>query len=185
MEERRSTGRHLHTGHELVVWFRNNNNLLLSCPADMSIVSATMLVRQTACVAQTFSRRQRRKLDGPLGLGASFTSCRRFRAETVRPPPRYASFTTNLARTSCLTTLASPCISPTWQVRPESGRLPIIHHSGYVCDLPANHRFPMGKFPRVLHFLLKDQVVEESQVGPPSPGAGFLIIKLIHVSDES
>lgn len=43
----------------------------------------------------------------------------------------------------------------------------------------------MGKFPRVLHFLLKDQVVEESQVGPPSPGAGFLIIKLIHVSDES
>lgn len=61
---------------------------VLSCPADISIVSATMLVRQTACVAQTFSRRQRRKLDGPLGLGASFTSCRRFRAETVRPPRR-------------------------------------------------------------------------------------------------
>uniref|UniRef100_A0A3B5K8H8 Histone deacetylase 12 n=1 Tax=Takifugu rubripes TaxID=31033 RepID=A0A3B5K8H8_TAKRU len=26
------------------------------------------------------------------------------------------------------------------------------------CDLPTNHRFPMGKFPRVLHFLFKDQV---------------------------
>ncbi|XP_075892597.1 uncharacterized protein SYNPCC7002_A1628 [Nelusetta ayraudi] len=101
-----------------------------------------MLVRQTACVAQTFSRRQRRKLDGPLGLGASFTSCRRFRDELVRP---------------------------------ESGRLPIIHHSGYVCDLPANHRFPMGKFPRVLHFLLKDQVVEESQVWVPETASEELL----------
>lgn len=53
----------------------------------------------------------------------------------------------------------------TWQVRQESNGLPIIHHSKYVCDLPANHRFPMGKFPRVLHFLIKDQVITENQVG--------------------
>lgn len=53
----------------------------------------------------------------------------------------------------------------TWQVRHESCGLPIIHHSKYVCDLPTNHRFPMGKFPRVLHFLFKDQVITENQVG--------------------
>ncbi|KAF3847483.1 hypothetical protein F7725_020511 [Dissostichus mawsoni] len=49
----------------------------------------------------------------------------------------------------------------------ESSALPIIHHSRYVCDLPPNHRFPMGKFPRVLHFLIKDQVITEEQVWVP------------------
>ncbi|KAG8001880.1 Histone deacetylase 11 [Nibea albiflora] len=53
------------------------------------------------------------------------------------------------------------------QVRLESSGLPIIHHGKYVCDLPANHRFPMNKFPRVLHFLLKDQVITEKQVWYP------------------
>ncbi len=52
----------------------------------------------------------------------------------------------------------------TSQVTHESGGLPIVHHSKYVCDLPANHRFPMAKFPRVLHFLIKDQVITEKQV---------------------
>ncbi|XP_036393722.1 uncharacterized protein SYNPCC7002_A1628 [Megalops cyprinoides] len=46
--------------------------------------------------------------------------------------------------------------------------LPVVHHSKYVCDLPPNHRFPMGKFPRVLHFLIKDQVISEKQVWTPS-----------------
>lgn len=53
----------------------------------------------------------------------------------------------------------------TWQVRQESCGLPVIHHSKYVCELPANHRFPMGKFPRVLHTLIRDQVITENQVG--------------------
>ncbi|KAK5868883.1 hypothetical protein PBY51_009859 [Eleginops maclovinus] len=53
------------------------------------------------------------------------------------------------------------------QVTRESSALPIIHHSKYVCDLPLNHRFPMGKFPRVLHFLIKDQVITEKQVWVP------------------
>ncbi|XP_027136616.1 uncharacterized protein hdac12 isoform X2 [Larimichthys crocea] len=53
------------------------------------------------------------------------------------------------------------------QVRLESSGLPIIHHSQYVCDLPDKHRFPMNKFPRVFHFLLKDQVITEKQVWYP------------------
>ncbi|KAG7243075.1 hypothetical protein INR49_016450 [Caranx melampygus] len=52
-------------------------------------------------------------------------------------------------------------------VRHESSGLPVVHHRNYVCDLPPNHRFPMGKFPRVFHFLLKDQVITERQVWVP------------------
>ncbi|GAA6232713.1 uncharacterized protein LOC108876366 isoform X2 [Lates japonicus] len=52
-------------------------------------------------------------------------------------------------------------------VRHESSGLPIVHHNDYVCDLPPNHRFPMGKFPRVFHFLIKDQVITEKQVWVP------------------
>lgn len=86
----------------------------------------------------------------------------------ARAPRCCQSFTETSQELCAQHSLTFPRIFSTWQVRPESGRLPIIHHSGYVCDLPANHRFPMGKFPRVLHFLLKDQVVEESQVGQGS-----------------
>ncbi|XP_030008076.1 uncharacterized protein hdac12 [Sphaeramia orbicularis] len=52
-------------------------------------------------------------------------------------------------------------------VRHDSRGLPVVHHSDYVCDLPPNHRFPMGKFPRVFHFLLKDQVITEKQMWIP------------------
>ncbi|XP_033953101.1 uncharacterized protein SYNPCC7002_A1628 isoform X2 [Pseudochaenichthys georgianus] len=58
---------------------------------------------------------------------------------------------------------SSRCFHGEQQVSRESSALPIIHHSRYVCDLPPNHRFPMGKFPRVLHFLIKDQVITEEQ----------------------
>ncbi|KAJ8404714.1 hypothetical protein AAFF_G00335770 [Aldrovandia affinis] len=52
----------------------------------------------------------------------------------------------------------------------ESGTrgLPVVHHSKYVCDLPPDHRFPMGKFPRVLHFLIKDQVITDKQIWMPN-----------------
>ncbi|XP_033969100.1 uncharacterized protein SYNPCC7002_A1628 [Trematomus bernacchii] len=62
---------------------------------------------------------------------------------------------------------SSRCFHGEQQVSRESSALPIIHHSRYVCDLPPNHRFPMGKFPRVLHFLIKDQVITEEQVWVP------------------
>ncbi|XP_034404559.1 uncharacterized protein SYNPCC7002_A1628 isoform X2 [Cyclopterus lumpus] len=52
-------------------------------------------------------------------------------------------------------------------VRRESSALPIVHHGKYVCDLPPGHRFPMGKFPRVLHHLIQDQVITEKQVWVP------------------
>ncbi|KAK1900474.1 hypothetical protein KUDE01_001261 [Dissostichus eleginoides] len=62
---------------------------------------------------------------------------------------------------------SSRCFHGEQQVSRESSALPIIHHSRYVCDLPPNHRFPMGKFPRVLHCLIKDQVITEEQVWVP------------------
>ncbi|XP_029923155.1 uncharacterized protein hdac12 [Myripristis murdjan] len=61
------------------------------------------------------------------------------------------------------------------QIRPEDNGLPIVHHSKYVCELPANHRFPMGKFPRVLHFLLKDQVITDKQVWVPEIASQHLL----------
>ena len=39
--------------------------------------------------------------------------------------------------------------------------LPIIHHHGYVCELPPKHRFPMRKFHGVLQHLLRDGVISK------------------------
>ncbi|XP_069563402.1 uncharacterized protein SYNPCC7002_A1628 isoform X1 [Brachyistius frenatus] len=63
-------------------------------------------------------------------------------------------------------------------VRHDSGGLPIVHHSKYACDLPPGHRFPMGKFPRVLHFLLKDQVITEKQVWLPKTASEELLSRV-------
>lgn len=51
------------------------------------------------------------------------------------------------------------------QVCLESRALPLVHHVKYICDLPENHRFPMGKFPKVLESLFRDQVITDKQVG--------------------
>lgn len=67
-------------------------------------------------------------------------------------------------------------------VRHESSGLPIVHHSKYVCELPPNHRFPMNKFPRVLHFLLKDQVITEKQVWLPQIASKDLL-SCVHTED--
>ncbi|XP_030600455.1 uncharacterized protein hdac12 isoform X2 [Archocentrus centrarchus] len=67
-------------------------------------------------------------------------------------------------------------------VRHESRGLPIVHHSKYVCDLPPNHRFPMGKFPRVLRCLLKDQVITEKQVWVPEIASKDLL-SCVHTED--
>lgn len=53
--------------------------------------------------------------------------------------------------------------------------LPIVHHKNYVCELPANHRFPMGKFPGVLHFLIKDQIITDKQVWVPEIASQSLL----------
>ncbi|KAL3991558.1 myosin XVIII [Sarotherodon galilaeus] len=67
-------------------------------------------------------------------------------------------------------------------VRHESSALPIVHHSKYVCDLPPNHRFPMGKFPRVLQCLLRDQVITEKQVWVPEIASKDLL-SCVHTED--
>uniref|UniRef100_A0A3B4G1N5 Histone deacetylase domain-containing protein n=1 Tax=Pundamilia nyererei TaxID=303518 RepID=A0A3B4G1N5_9CICH len=67
-------------------------------------------------------------------------------------------------------------------VRHESSALPVVHHSKYVCDLPPNHRFPMGKFPRVLQCLLRDQVITEKQVWVPEIASKDLL-SCVHTED--
>ncbi|KAM4743138.1 uncharacterized protein SYNPCC7002_A1628-like [Anableps anableps] len=67
-------------------------------------------------------------------------------------------------------------------VRPESSGLPVVHHGKYVCELPVNHRFPMAKFPRVLHFLLEDQVITEKQVWVPEI-ASKALLSGVHTED--
>ncbi|XP_047113561.1 uncharacterized protein SYNPCC7002_A1628-like isoform X4 [Schistocerca piceifrons] len=37
--------------------------------------------------------------------------------------------------------------------------LPVVHHHGYVCDLPKGHRFPMPKFHKVFEILLNDGII--------------------------
>ncbi|XP_026149855.1 uncharacterized protein SYNPCC7002_A1628 [Mastacembelus armatus] len=66
--------------------------------------------------------------------------------------------------------------------RHESSGLPIVHHSSYVCDLPPEHRFPMRKFPRVFHFLIKDQVITERQVWTPAI-ASIDLLSCVHTEE--
>ncbi|XP_036936039.1 uncharacterized protein SYNPCC7002_A1628 isoform X1 [Acanthopagrus latus] len=68
------------------------------------------------------------------------------------------------------------------RVRPDSSGLPVVHHSQYVCDLPANHRFPMEKFPRVLHCLIQDQVITEKQVWVPEIASEELL-RCVHTQE--
>lgn len=47
--------------------------------------------------------------------------------------------------------------------------LPVVHHPAFVAPMPAGHRFPMGKFGRVMALLLEDGVVTPAQVHVPEP----------------
>lgn len=47
--------------------------------------------------------------------------------------------------------------------------LPIVHHPDYAPPLPADHRFPMDKFRRVMQRLFDDGIVEPAQVLHPEP----------------
>lgn len=64
----------------------------------------------------------------------------------------------------------------------ESRALPIIHHVKYICDLPENHRFPMGKFPKVLESLLRDQVITDKQVWAPKI-ASTELLRRVHTEE--
>lgn len=41
--------------------------------------------------------------------------------------------------------------------------LPIVHHEGYVCDLPSAHMFPMNKFAKVMEYLIADNIVSQNK----------------------
>ncbi|XP_051965449.1 uncharacterized protein SYNPCC7002_A1628 [Xyrauchen texanus] len=64
----------------------------------------------------------------------------------------------------------------------ESTALPIVHHGKYICDLPENHRFPMGKFPKVLECLLGDQVITDKQVWAPKI-ASKKLLECVHTEE--
>ncbi|HET6521850.1 MAG TPA: histone deacetylase [Geminicoccaceae bacterium] len=60
--------------------------------------------------------------------------------------------------------------------------LPVVHHPDYVAPMPAGHRFPMGKFGRVMAVLLEDGVVAPAQVVRPEP-APRAWLELAHTPD--
>ncbi len=60
--------------------------------------------------------------------------------------------------------------------------LPVVHHPDYVAPMPAGHRFPMGKFGRVMAVLLEDAVVAPAQIARPEP-APRAWIELAHTAD--
>jgi acetoin utilization deacetylase AcuC-like enzyme len=45
--------------------------------------------------------------------------------------------------------------------------LPVVHHPAFAAPMPAGHRFPMGKFARLMRRLLEDGVVVPGQVHVP------------------
>ena len=46
-------------------------------------------------------------------------------------------------------------------------RLPLVHHPAYVAPMPAGHRFPMGKFGRLMAYLLEQRMVTPAEVHVP------------------
>ncbi len=47
--------------------------------------------------------------------------------------------------------------------------LPVVFHPAFVAPLPANHRFPMGKFGELYRHLIAEQVVRLEDVVEPRP----------------
>jgi acetoin utilization deacetylase AcuC-like enzyme len=45
--------------------------------------------------------------------------------------------------------------------------LPIVHHPAYVAPMPEGHRFPMGKFGRLMAYLLEQGIANPAQVRAP------------------
>jgi acetoin utilization deacetylase AcuC-like enzyme len=51
-------------------------------------------------------------------------------------------------------------------------RVPVVHHPAYVTPLPAQHRFPMPKFARLLAYLRASGLLLPSQEFVPEPAPG-------------
>lgn len=55
--------------------------------------------------------------------------------------------------------------------------LPIVHHPLYDAELPAGHRFPMGKFRRVAEILIEDGLATRESFHAPAPApAGWIAL---------
>jgi acetoin utilization deacetylase AcuC-like enzyme len=60
--------------------------------------------------------------------------------------------------------------------------LPVVYHPDYVTPLPDGHRFPMPKFGLLKDLLLRDRVIDPSQLYQPgAPPQEWL--ELVHTSD--
>jgi acetoin utilization deacetylase AcuC-like enzyme len=57
--------------------------------------------------------------------------------------------------------------------------VPIIHHPAYQADLPADHRFPMGKFRRLAEVLVEEGIVAPGGFARPEP-APEAALRLAH-----
>ena len=55
------------------------------------------------------------------------------------------------------------------------------YHPDYFVPLPENHRFPMGKFPVLHNILLKEGVLERSDITAPQE-ASWNELRLVHTS---
>lgn len=49
--------------------------------------------------------------------------------------------------------------------------IPIVHHPAYQAEIPADHRFPMGKFRRLAEVLVEDGIVSPGSFHAPEPAA--------------
>ena len=47
--------------------------------------------------------------------------------------------------------------------------LAVVHHPAFSAPMPRSHRFPMGKFARLMRVLLEDGVVSPEMVHVPEP----------------
>ncbi|WP_181708373.1 histone deacetylase family protein [Chthonobacter rhizosphaerae] len=55
--------------------------------------------------------------------------------------------------------------------------LPIVHHPAYQADIPADHRFPMGKFRRLAEVLVEERLVGPGGFHQPEPApAEWLVL---------
>lgn len=46
---------------------------------------------------------------------------------------------------------------------------PIVHHPAYKAEIPAHHRFPMGKFQRLIEILRAEELAAEDNTFTPVP----------------
>ncbi len=56
---------------------------------------------------------------------------------------------------------------------------PVVHHPAYSADMPAGHRFPMGKYAALAQVLIDEELVPENGFSRPEP-ASFADLAAVH-----